>query len=96
MRYTISIASVAELDIQQAKKHYKTELEGLELQFQMELEAKVEYLKRDAQSIQIRYDDIRICFLNRFPYGIHFQLSVNNVLIVGIYATKEDPEKWNK
>jgi hypothetical protein len=62
----------------------------------MELEAKMEYLKRDAQTIQIRYDDIRICFLNRFPYGIHFQLSGNNVLIIGIYAMKEDPEKWNK
>jgi hypothetical protein len=62
----------------------------------MELDAKVEYLKRDAQTIQIRYDDIRICFLNRFPYGIHFQLKSKNVLIVGIYAMKENPKKWIK
>ncbi len=96
MRYNISIVSVAELDIQEAKKYYKSELEGLEIDFQVELDGKVEYLKKDAQTIQIRYDDIRICFLNRFPYGIHFQLNENNVLIVGIYAMKEDPKKWNK
>lgn len=94
MRYNVSIVSLAELDIQEIKKYYKSELDGLEIDFQKELDAKVKYLKRDAQTIQIRYDDIRISFLNRFPYGIHFQLYGNNVLILGIYAMKDSPKKW--
>lgn len=95
MRYKVSIAFVAELDIQEAKNHYKVALEGLELEFQNELDASVEYLKKNAQTVQIRYDDIRICFLKRFPYGIHFQLNGNQVLIVSFYAEADDPKKWH-
>ena len=96
MGYNIIIASVAELDIQAAHKDYNKKLEGLGDEFENEINQSIHYIEQEAQTIQVRYDNIRICFLKRFPFGIHFQMTENNVLIVGIYAMKDNPNKWTK
>lgn len=43
---------------------------------------------------QVRYNDTRVFFLKKFPYGIHFQVNDSVILIVAIFHTSQDPEKW--
>jgi hypothetical protein len=94
MRYTIDILELAEQDIRDAFLDYESKQDGLGDAFEQEISRCVEYIKQEAQAIQIRQTNIRICFLKRFPFGIHFILENNHVLITGVYAMKDNPFRW--
>jgi hypothetical protein len=96
MRYSISINEVAEHDIREVYLDYNNKKEGLGDEFKSEIIAGIEYLKREAQTIQLRYGTIRIYFLKRFPFGIHFQIVESTVQIIAVYAMKDDPKKMGK
>ena len=96
MRYTVSINELAENDIREAFLDYNKKLDGLGDDFKAEIDSGIKYLKRDAQTIQVRYGNIRIYFLNRFPFGIHFLMTENEVHVVAVYAMKDDTSKWKK
>lgn len=96
MSYNVSILQTAELDIREAFLDYNSKRDELGDAFEAEIKQEIEYLKQEAQTIQVRYANIRILFLKRFPFGIHFQLEGNDVLIVAVYAMKDDPAKWNR
>ena len=94
MKYNVSITELAELEIQEYFIDYDEKREGLGEDFENELNQGVEYIGREAQSIQLRYNNIRIYFLKRFPFGIHFSMSGNEVLIIGVYPMKDNPNRW--
>jgi len=96
MRYNVSITELAEQEIQEYFEDYNQKREGLGEDFENEINQNIEYIQNEAQTIQIRYNTIRVSFLKQFPFGIHFQINQNNVLIIGVYPMKSDPEKWRK
>ncbi len=94
MRYTVYITELAEQEIQFYFDDYNLKREGLGDHFEQEIRQGIEYLKQEAQTIQVRYKTTRIYFLKRFPFGIHFQLTGSDVLIIGVFPMRENPEKW--
>ena len=96
MRYSISINELAEQDISEVFLDYEKKLPGLGNDFRLEIEAGVKFISKNAQAIQIRYGIVQIYFLKRFPFGIHFYQQGDNVEIVGVYAMKDNPEKWKR
>lgn len=96
MRYNISITELAEQEIQEYFDDYNQKREGLGEDFENEINQNIDYIQKEAQTIQIRYNTIRISFLKRFPFGIHFQIKQNDVLIIGVYPMKSNPRNWRK
>ena len=94
MKYNISITELAQLEIQEYFDDYNQKREGLGEDFENEIIQNIEYIQKEAQTIQIRYNTIRISFLKQFPFGIHFQMNQNEVLIIGVYPMKGNPRKW--
>ncbi|WP_092173653.1 type II toxin-antitoxin system RelE/ParE family toxin [Cyclobacterium xiamenense] len=54
----------------------------------------VNNIQNNPLKFQIRYGSTRISFLRKFPYGIHFQINDNQILILAIFHTSQDSEKW--
>jgi len=96
MNYEISIASVAELDIKEAYIEYNSKLHNLGDRFKVEIIKGIDFIKLDAQAIQVKYDNTRVYYLKNFPFGIHYNLDKMDVLIIGVFATKDNPKKWNR
>jgi len=94
MEYTIDISEAAEDDIRNAFLWYEDKKDGLGVDFQIHMEQAVKSIKDSPLKTQIRYENIRVFFLKKFPYGIHFKVSDKSILIVGVFASKDNPEKW--
>lgn len=96
MIYELSISEAAENDISEAFLWYEMQKENLGFEFEKYLVKTIDHIQQKPDLIQIRYNKIRVAFLNKFPYGIHFVISNNQVLIVAVFHTSRDPEKWPK
>ena len=68
----IEISEDARLDAMEAILWYEMKKSGLGLAFQHALEKALELISDNPLHYQVRYTEIRVCFLERFPYGVHF------------------------
>jgi plasmid stabilization system protein ParE len=59
----------------------------------------VEIIKAIAQNpaiFQVRYREVRIAFLNKFPFGVHFKIDANRetIVILAVLHTSQNPQIW--
>lgn len=94
MTYSISIAEAAESDIQKAFLWYEDQKENLGSIFEVHINKAIDSIQNNPLKTQIRYGNTRVFFLEKFPYGIHFQVYQDYILIVAVFHTAQDPEKW--
>ena len=96
MPYSITIANAAEDDIQAAFMWYEEQQARLGSLFAEKVHQAVDSIQRNPFKTQIRYGNTRVFFLDKFPYGIHFQVEEehNTILIVAVFHTARDPRHW--
>ena len=94
--FAIFLSSDARQDFLNAFYWYEMQIEGLGVSFEKYFENALEYLLKNPFSVQIRYDEIRVYFIKRFPYGIHFFVEEQTVKILAIFHTSQDPYKWSE
>jgi len=94
MAYKVIASSKSELDTVKAIEYYKEIRIELAREFLKDLRATKNYLVKHPKKIQVRYANIRIAFLETFPYGIHFRLQDKTITIISILGTAEDSQKW--
>ncbi|RLC25115.1 MAG: type II toxin-antitoxin system RelE/ParE family toxin [Deltaproteobacteria bacterium] len=96
MDYSIVISKAAEFDIRKAFLWYEDQLMGLGNDFEKHFSDAVNSIQNNPVKIQIRYKLIRIFFLKKFPYGIHFKIEASEILIIAVFHTSINPQKWKK
>ncbi len=62
--------------------------------FESHMPEAIESIQSNPLKTQIRYGSTRVFFLKKFPYGIHFLVEKNTILIVAVFHTSRDPERW--
>ncbi|WP_439488309.1 type II toxin-antitoxin system RelE/ParE family toxin [Algoriphagus sp.] len=93
MKLNILISTAAKLDIKDIFDWYETQSTGLGSKFEKEFIIAIDELTHQPQKFQIRYQNVRIHFLKKFPYGIHFQINENSILIIAVFHTSRKPKK---
>lgn len=96
MAYKLNVSTKAELDLDKAIEYYKTIEIQLAKEFLIELKATRNYIQKHPKKIQVRYANIRVAFLKRFPFGVHFRFEDKTISILSILHTSGDPENWEK
>jgi plasmid stabilization system protein ParE len=96
MAYKIITSTKAEFDVDKAIEYYKDINIQLAKDFLTELKATSKYIQKHPKKIQIRYANIRVAFLKRFPFGVHFRLEDKTISILSILHTSGDPENWER
>lgn len=97
MAYKIITSSKAESDVEKAIIHYKDIKVQLAKDFLSELKDTRKYIHENPKKIQVRYANIRIAFLKRFPFGVHYRFENKTISILSILHTSENPdEHWIK
>jgi toxin ParE1/3/4 len=96
MTYSISVAEAAEKDIREAFLYYEDQKDNLGSSFENLVNKAVDSIQSNPLKTQIRYGNTRVFLLKKFPYGIHFQIDENHLLIVAVFYTSQDPEKWTE
>jgi hypothetical protein len=60
------------------------------------LEAGIGEILRNPEAFQKRYKNIKIRFISRFPYGIHYIRIENVITVIGVFHTSRSPKNWSK
>ena len=94
--YRLLISDESRLDIFDAFLWYESCGEGLGVDFELCLEAGFEYIQHNPLLSQKRYKKLRIHFIKRFPYGIHYLFDGNDIKVFGVFHTSRDPKNWSK
>ena len=83
-------------DIEAAVLWYEEQRIGLSYDFELCLEAGIDEVLRNPEAFQKRYKNIKIKFISRFPYGIHYVIIENQITIIGVFHTSRSPRNWSK
>ncbi len=75
----IQFTKEALFDIEEITLWYEDQREGLSFDFELCLEVGINEIQRTPSAFQKRYKQVKIRFINRFPFGIHY--IVNNEII---------------
>ena len=92
--YSLSISEAAELDIREAFIWYEDQKDNLGLTFEKHISKTIQNIQKNPIKIQIRYNQTRVAFLKKFPYGVHFNLIDNEIIIIAVFHTAQNPKKW--
>lgn len=96
MNCKLLISDEAKLDIFDAFVWYETQRDGLGFDFELCVEAGLNFIERNPEAVQVLYDDVRVYFIERFPYGIHYTLDGEVVKVYAVFHTSRNPENWIK
>jgi plasmid stabilization system protein ParE len=94
--YKIQFTKEALFDIETIVLWYEEKRLGLSYDFELCLEAGIEEVSRNPQAFQKRYKNIKIRFISRFPYGIHYLFIENEITVIGVFHTSRSPKNWSK
>jgi hypothetical protein len=54
----------------------------------------IQNIKKNPLKFETRYQQNRITFTKKFPYGIHFTISNKTITIVAVFHTSQNPNIW--
>ena len=90
MKYNLKIDEQARKDLQNSSQYYKEILTPLSEKFKLELRKEFKQIKRNPLVFQERYKGVRIAFLKKFPFGVHFKVFDNQIEVIKILHTKQN------
>jgi len=85
----------ADQDILAAVNYYKEISNSTASNFEKQLSKAYDQLERNP-FFQIRYDDVRVLPLKKFPYIILFHIDeINKIFfVISVFCTHQNPEKY--
>jgi plasmid stabilization system protein ParE len=92
----IQFTKEALFDIEEITLWYEDQREGLSFDFELCLEVGINEILRTPSAFQKRYKQVKIRFINRFPFGIHYIINNEIITIVGVFHTSRSPSNWLK
>lgn len=88
MPYTIDLTDEAKLNIKQATDYCLDISTSLNDKFTSDLIKTIDGLRDNPLHFQIRYRNIRIAITETFPFGIHFIIEGNTILLLKVLHSK--------
>ncbi|MDP5197961.1 type II toxin-antitoxin system RelE/ParE family toxin [Flavobacterium sp. DG2-3] len=92
----IRFTKEALFDIEDIVLWYEEKRIGLSYDFELCLEAGLDTLVRNPDAFQKRYKTVKVRFISRFPYGIHYKFEKNEIIVIGVFHTSRSPKNWSK
>ncbi|SHG71080.1 type II toxin-antitoxin system RelE/ParE family toxin [Flavobacterium defluvii] len=94
--YKLHFVKEALFDIEDIVLWYEEQRIGLSYDFELCLEAGIDSISRNPDLFQKKYKNIRMHFISRFPYGIHYRVEKDQIIVIGIFHTSRSPKNWSK
>jgi len=91
--FKLILKNEAKLDIQDAFLWYESKSEGLGQHCVDEIEHYLSYIKENPYSCEARYGEYRVAVLKIFPYIVVYRIDENEIVVISIFATSQNPNK---
>jgi plasmid stabilization system protein ParE len=93
-RYRFTSSALTEL--RQATLYYEQRENGLGGTFLNEIEAALNRVLQNPTAWHQLSQRTRRCRTHRFPFGLIYQILVDEILIVSVMDLRRDPETWKR
>ncbi|OBW41393.1 Plasmid stabilization system protein [Chryseobacterium sp. MOF25P] len=83
-------------DLKEINNWYRKIDKKLSDNFLKEFRSKIKFIKENPLACELRYDNNRIVFLKKYPFGIHYFYNEkkNLIEIYSVFHTSRNPEQW--
>lgn len=90
------VAQIVNEELKEIAFWYNGKSKGLGMLFLKEIRREVHKITKTPLAYEVRYADIRVAFIRKFPYGIHFEYleEEKQVNILAVFHTSQNPENW--
>lgn len=93
MKYKTIIQIEATQDFEVARLWYRrTKVNGLSQRFSKAVKITIRNLQTHPTFYAIRYENVRVAHTDKFPYGIHFFIENDVIVIIAIMYNGRDPK----
>lgn len=93
---SFSFYSEAEKELNEAIDYYNERQSGLGVDFVEEVYAAIENIISFPYAWAALSKNTRRCLVNRFPYGIIYQIKQDEILIIAVMQLNREPGYWIK
>ncbi len=90
----VEILEVAQTELEDAILFYELEQPGLGRRFKTEARQAVKRIRRYPHAWPIERDDMRKCFVHKFPYTIFYSVQEHTIVILAIAHQHRKPGYW--
>jgi hypothetical protein len=96
MKYLIIYSPFVFEEIKQANFFYNSKKVGLKNEFKQNVKSELKTILSNPYLYEVKYDTTRIAFIEKFPFGIHFQIleDKNVILVKAFFHTSRNPNDW--
>ena len=94
MKY--SFHPVAERELNEAIDYYNECQDGLGLEFAKEVYSTIQNILSFPQAWTPLSKNTRRCIINRFPYGVIYQVTDEEIFIIAVMQLNRKPKYWEK
>ncbi len=86
----------AESEFLEAIDYYENCESGLGYDFSVEVLATIQNVVSSPTLWPVIEEDIRRCIVNRFPYGIIYNINTDGIFILAVMHLRRHPDYWKK
>jgi toxin ParE1/3/4 len=94
--YHLVIRPEANAEVGEAANWYEGRRRGLGHEFLRAFRAATDPLRRNPLHHQIVFEEMRRVLLRRFPYGVFYEVTGREVVVLGCLHWARDPEEWQQ
>ena len=94
MVYTVKILPIALKDLRNEKIWYQEQSENIGEEFKKEIYQEIDYISKNPNHFQLKYQSIRQALVKPFPYAIFYFIDEERarIVLVGILHVKRNPK----
>lgn len=98
MKTKKNILRSVDLDLLEIVSWYNKIDKKLSIMFFKEFREKVNYISKNPNACEKKYDEIRIVYLKKFPYSIHYKYDEiqNLITVYSVLHNFRNPDTWIK
>lgn len=96
MTYSLVISDEASFDIIDSFNWYEAISESIAGKFEKEIESHLLLIRSNPNHFQLKYKSVRILFLKKFPFGIHYVIDNDFIKVIAVFHTSRNPMNWDE
>lgn len=96
MIFLLELTQEAKLDVQEAWLWYEEKQVGLGDDFLVSLETSINHITHNPLLFEIKFQDLHVAPVKRFPYKIIYYLQENRITVIAVFHTSRNPTIWEE
>ncbi len=96
MNYPVSLAPLAETDLEDAKHWYEERRKGLGEEFVFSIDATLNSISRNPLLFRVIKKGIRRALTKRFPFAVFFTIEKHEIIILAVLHCRRNPKLFLK